>query len=384
MAIWDYFDDKHVCIKCGDSFIVPKEIKYGHITHNHHYKAGDKIHSEGQTFHGVLIKDSLLKYLHLGSGIAACQKEGCGGDALGSDFMVIQNHVITGGLKPCSPAAPAVSALLGAADWVDVFSHLEMLLLVEQHGCDKTYGHLNKLAAQRFGENWGKRFSDLKNQIPVLAEARMQKHGGKMDAGFNADPEYLQLSARIAKEFAPEKWREISLGLLNDLWERRPTANFSANHLAVGAKCPSCSVTQEMKVPFEYGPNTGRQLAIGEVLSWKSPGTITTVRDPRVKYVRVELPQCASCSYVGAGYVTVICDKINDIFLFPKDILDELLSWRRQSPPPNEFEPAELVVFVGIREFGEDNVRASMQSLSGKFRFVHLADSLNKLSSTKK
>jgi hypothetical protein len=382
MAIWAFVNDTHTCAKCRQTFVVPKEFKYGHVSHGHHFKYGDSVYADGKPFYGGLIRDSLLKYYHLGSGILPCQRADCGGDAVGSAFIYIEAHVITGGLKACAPSSSAVAALGGAADWVEVFSPLEMALLTETHGCDRTYAALDSLGTAQFGKNWGKRFAELKNRIPTLAESWAQNNEGRSFAEFQSQPAYLELKRSIDSEFPAVKWSGIRTALLNHLSRKEAATPSIANQLRVAVKCQGCSEEMVTSVAFDYGPSGGHAYSMGDSIDWNLPGSLSVVRDPRAKYVPIDIPQCRGCGHAGYGVVSVIRDVISDFFVFPSDLLRELREWRKTYPSVKELEPAELVVFVGIREYGADAVRQALSAATGAYRFQKLAEALNRIVSS--
>lgn len=387
MGSWDYFNNEYKCARCAHLFIVPERVKFGHIVGSEYYKIGDTLNTK-LSWTSSQARDSLLMYFQGkgGCGVQTCSE--CGGDAVGIEFFSVESFVITGGLKPCPPSAESLKILKGILQWPKLFTDKDMLLLVEEHGCEKVAKSLYDAGANEFGPDWAEGHAELYKRIAAAGEAWMDSHGGKID-GINTSPDSVRLRDEEEQRFPASKWTPIRDGLLNRLWEKEQQ-QFAENFLIVDTNCPSCATKAPARIPFRYGPCGARGYAVGQKIDWQAPGRITDVRDPRVKYVRVAVPPCLKCGFEAIGYATVRKDVITDFSSIPADLTKEVRDWNKDFTVGHWEQPPDLIVFLGVREYGQRSVQQALASLPNdpalpalrRNRFFSLPSALHKLSVT--
>lgn len=372
MGAEQYYVAKVLCPQCHKIFEDTNEFQYGATQHQKYYKLGDRVEMLDGRYAGGWVRNRRLKYFEIGAWRTTCTE--CQSPAACPVVLLIKDDVIDSEFLwplPSNEQRPFADGMISD------YTKTEAVLLIEEFGFDLVVNTYRNLFFDARGA-WKPAFADVNPRYdgpPVEPKniqsllALIEKHASdRMIASRNLDDaspaELIRMAqARFRSVRSPRVWIH-----LNALYGGT-TDGTGRNILAQDVACPQCRREFASDIEFPYGKCRDQRYRVGDKIDWNGAGDVVEIRDPRLKYVGVMLPPCDSCRYEATGYVTVAGDVIESLFVFPKDIMDHMLSpeipdWQRKAGLTSHADTFPHSFFILIREYGLEAVRSQIQELS--------------------
>lgn len=317
------------CSECGTKAELPCQFKGYGQTNAQAYRMGDKILSS-------IPRDRILRYVPL-NGPGLCSR--CGHLLIPDPrFLIVRRDVIESlySFPESSAAGPAYRIFYsGMKEW-------ETMNLVKEYGLERIASLCEQLADKKFQPGWKLRLEEYLN---AYRRAQSEAAAGVVE-------KVVDVSKLPKNDFALNADLDLILDHLAGMGDHAP---YAPNILSHDFECSGCNRKDRWEIPFNYGTCNGYRYEIQDKIDWSKLGHIPTVRDAELRYIEIGAPACRNCGLRPIGMVTVLADKICDIFIWPKELWDLI-----QMPPVGMYPKgsgwvlSHLTEYLIVREFGSD------------------------------